>query len=282
MHGVLFFYLFVKKALSENFPFCATLPFNNDSIHANVEDIMKLVRYLMLITMLLMTLTMSGCRRTGDDVWEDTKTAGRHMGRGLKSLGGKHGDSRMVYSPNDFYTEDGSYMTTNAPMMGGGDFIPLQDQPMGDDFAMADSIVPQPRESPGDPGSSVPGIQSFQDPSTMGLGGIFQNIRFDYNSNLIKGQQNMDILRKVADYMQSHPHTYVFIEGHTDERGPEAYNLSLGSRRANAVRNALIADGISPDNLFTISYGKERPAVRESHEEAWNQNRRAEFKIYQR
>ncbi len=243
---------------------------------------MKLTRYFILLNLLLIMLAMTGCRRTGDDVWEDTKTAGRHVGRGIKTLGGKHGDSRMVYSPDDFYTDEGSYMTPAAPSTE-GDFIPLQDQPMSDDFAMAESVSPQPRESPGDPGSSIPGIQAFQDPSTIpGLAGIFQNIKFDYNSNLIKGQQNMDTLRAIADYLQRHPATYIFVEGHTDERGPEAYNLSLGSRRANAVRNALIADGVSPDNLFTISYGKERPAVRESHEEAWAQNRRAEFKIYQR
>lgn len=243
---------------------------------------MKLARYFMLLNLLLIALSMTSCRRNGDDVWEDTKTAGRHMGRGIKSLGGKHGDSRMVYSPDDFYTEDGSYVSSNAPSSG-GDFIPLQDQQNNDELAMADSVSPQPRESPGDPGSSIPGIQAFKDPSTIpGLSGIFQNIKFDYNSNLIKGQQNMDILRSVADYMQRNPNTYVFVEGHTDERGAEAYNLALGSRRANAVRNALIADGVSPDNLFTISYGRERPAVRESHEEAWSQNRRAEFKIYQR
>lgn len=244
---------------------------------------MKLTKYFILLNVLLIALSIVGCRRNGDDVWEDTKTAGRHMGRGIKTLGGKHGDSRMVYSPDDFYTNEASYASIDPNMQPNNDFIPLQDQQNGDEMAMADSISPQPRESPGDPGSSIPGIQAFRDPSTIpGLSGIFQNIKFDYNSNLIKGQQNMDILRSVADYMQRHPATYVFVEGHTDERGPEAFNLSLGSRRSNAVRNALIADGVSPDNIFTISYGKERPAVRESHEEAWTQNRRAEFKIYQR
>lgn len=241
---------------------------------------MKLARCFLLLNLLMIACTFSSCRRTGDDVWEDTKTAGRHMGRGIKSLGGKHGDSRMVYSPDDFYTYDNN--TMYGPIHS-DDYVPLQDQPYNDNFAMADSISPQPRENPGDPGSSIPGIHAFKDPSMIsGLTDIFQNIKFDYNSNLIKGQQNMDILRKVADYMQRHPTTYIFVEGHTDERGPEAFNLALGSRRANAVRNALIADGISPDNIFTISYGKERPAVMESHEEAWSQNRRAEFKIYQR
>ncbi len=251
----------------------------------NAEDLlMKLTKYLTYLSLFLVLLSLTGCRRTGDDVWEDTKTAGRHVGRGFKTLGGKHGDSRMVYSPDDFYTDDGSsYVVSNNVVGGGGDFIPLQDHQNNDELAMTESVSPQPRESPGDPGSSIPGIDAFKDPSTIaGLSGVFQNIKFDYNSNLIKGQQNMDILRSIADYMQRHPLTYIFVEGHTDERGPEAFNLSLGSRRANAVRNALIADGISPDNIFTISYGKEHPAVRESHEEAWSQNRRAEFKIYQR
>ena len=243
---------------------------------------MNLMKYLTYLSLFLIVLSTSSCRRTGDDVWEDTKTAGRHVGRGFKTLGGKHGDSRMVYSPDEFYTMDGNnYVSPDNPM--GGEFIPLQDQKSGEEFAMAESVSPQPRESPGDPGSSIPGIQAFKDPSTIpGLANIFHNIKFDYNSNLIKGQENMDILRNIGDYMQRHSTTYIFVEGHTDERGPEAYNLALGSRRANAVRNALIADGVSPDNIFTISYGKERPAVRESHEEAWLQNRRAEFKIYQR
>lgn len=241
---------------------------------------MKITKYFIFINLLLIMLSITGCRRNGDDVWEDTKTAGRHVGRGLKTLGGKHGDSRMVYSPDDFYTNENGYVDVGVRA---SDYIPLEDQQNGDDLVMADSVSPQPRETPGDPGSTIPGIQAFHDPSTIpGLSGIFQNIKFDYNSNLIKGQQNMDTLRSVADYLQRHPTTYIFVEGHTDERGPEAFNLSLGSRRANAVRNALIADGVSPDNIFTISYGKEQPAVRESHEEAWAQNRRAEFKIYQR
>ncbi len=82
--------------------------------------------------------------------------------------------------------------------------------------------------------------------------------------------------------MRFHPNIYIFIEGHTDERGPQAYNLALGSRRANTVRNLLINEGVDPDRLFTISYGKERPVILERHEEGWAKNRRGEFKIYER
>lgn len=240
---------------------------------------MKSSKYFILFSLLIIALSITSCRRSGDDVLEDTRTAGRHIGRGFKHMGGKYGDSRQVYSPGDFYTDENGQLVSTA----GQDFIPLQDQQMGSEIAMGETVTVQPRETPGDPGSSIPSIQSFKDPSTIpGLAAVFQTIKFDYNSNLIKGQDNMDILRTVANYIQRHPNTYAFIEGHTDERGPEAYNLALGSRRANAVRNALISDGVSPDNLFTISYGKERPAVMESHDEAWAQNRRAEFKVYQR
>ena len=99
---------------------------------------------------------------------------------------------------------------------------------------------------------------------------------------MVKGQQNLQTVHGVLDFLNSHPNVYVFIEGHTDERGPQAYNMALGSRRANAVRNLLVEDGISPDRLFTISYGKERPVILEQHEEGWAKNRRDEFKIYER
>ena len=67
----------------------------------------------------------------------------------------------------------------------------------------------------------------------------------------------------------------VTIEGHADERGTREYNLALGERRANAAKNYLAARGVSADRMTVISYGKERPAVDGSNEEAWAANRRA-------
>lgn len=233
-----------------------------------------IITYVMFIACFLL---LPGCRRNSDDVWEDTKTAGRHMNRGAKSLVGKHGDSRAICSREQFLPPDQCYTVP------GQDFEPLPDYQNSDEVAMADFVAPQPREAPGDPGSSIPGISSFQDPSTNPqLARVFRNVQFEYNSNLIKGDENYAILRSISDYMRSNPNAYVFIEGHTDERGPEAFNLSLGARRANAVRSQLISDGVDPDHLFTISYGKEQPLVYEHHEEAWSQNRRAEFKVYLR
>lgn len=240
---------------------------------------MKKLKYFTLVSMLLVAISLSGCRRNSNDVWEDTKSASRHVKRGVRTLGGKHGDSRQIQSRGEFGSPDDDYSTSFAQA---DDFVPLQDQMSGGDLAMTDSAR-QPKESPGDPGSSIPGITSFKDPHTIsGLANVFNNIHFDYNSDLIKGQDNLSIIRSVGDYLKKNPHTYVFVEGHTDERGAEAYNLALGSRRANSVRNLLVSEGVSPDNIFTISYGKERPLVLDHHEGGWSQNRRAEFKVYVR
>jgi len=82
-------------------------------------------------------------------------------------------------------------------------------------------------------------------------------------------------LDRQAQWLQQYPNLRVTVEGHTDERGTREYNLALGDRRANAVRNYLIARGLSPDRIATVSYGKERPAVVGSNEAAWARNRRA-------
>jgi len=238
---------------------------------------MTKMKFFLVINLLLMAFSITSCQRNSNDVWEDTKSASRHVNRGFKSLGGKHGDSRAVKSREDFM-----YMDDNGGNFG-GQYIPLRDYDAGNEIAMADVITRQPRENPGDPGSSVPGIEAFKDPSTIsGMSTIFRPIQFAYNSSLVKGDESLNTIQKISTYLKSHPNTYVFVEGHCDERGPEAYNLALGSRRSNAVRNMLIEQGVNSDNIFTISYGKERPIVMEHHEEAWNQNRRAEFKIYQR
>ncbi|MBN8532137.1 MAG: peptidoglycan-associated lipoprotein Pal [Alphaproteobacteria bacterium] len=81
-------------------------------------------------------------------------------------------------------------------------------------------------------------------------------------------------LTKQADFLKGRSELKFTIEGHCDERGTREYNLALGERRANAVKKFLVGAGISSSRLNTISYGKERPAVTGSNEEAWAQNRR--------
>lgn len=248
---------------------------------------MRIAHIFLAIVVVSLSLTTTSCRRSSDQVWDDGRSAGRHMSRGFRSLGGKHGDSRAIQSRDQFmpYGDGVYYQDDNNMAYGTTDqgFVPLSDQYSDDQVAMADFVAPQPRETPGDPGSSIPGISSFRDPSSNAQwSSVFKNITFEYNSNLVKGQENINTLHNVANYMRNNNGVYVFVEGHCDERGPEAYNLSLGSRRSNAIRNQLIQEGVNPDNIFTISYGKDRPLFMGHNEGDWEQNRRAEFKIYQR
>jgi peptidoglycan-associated lipoprotein len=81
-------------------------------------------------------------------------------------------------------------------------------------------------------------------------------------------------LDRQSKWLQQYGNVTVTVEGHADERGTREYNLALGERRANAVRNYLVAQGVAAARLKTISYGKERPAVLGSNEASWAQNRR--------
>lgn len=81
-------------------------------------------------------------------------------------------------------------------------------------------------------------------------------------------------LENQASWLQQYPSVNITIEGHADERGTREYNLALGERRSTAVKNYLIALGVEPFRIRTISFGKERPAVPGSNPTAWAQNRR--------
>jgi peptidoglycan-associated lipoprotein len=82
-------------------------------------------------------------------------------------------------------------------------------------------------------------------------------------------------LGRQAQWLQKYANVRLTVEGHADERGTREYNLALGDRRANAVKNYLAAQGVSAGRMSTISYGKERPAVQGSDEQSYAENRRA-------
>jgi len=84
-------------------------------------------------------------------------------------------------------------------------------------------------------------------------------------------------LEKTAAFLKGYPLAHVTIEGHCDERGSTEYNLALGDRRANAVKQYLVNLGIPAGNLNTVSFGKEKPFCMESNESCWQQNRRGHF-----
>ena len=105
-----------------------------------------------------------------------------------------------------------------------------------------------------------------------------QTIRFPFDSFEIVGE-NREILKNNVKILKDNPTVAVQIEGHCDERGGIQYNLALGEKRANAVKQQFVANGIAGSRLTTISMGKEKPVASGSGEEAWAQNRRANFVI---
>src|SRR5262249_32017999 len=98
----------------------------------------------------------------------------------------------------------------------------------------------------------------------------------DYDKAEIK-QEYLPIIAAHAKYLTGNGGRKVRLEGHTDERGSREYNIGLGERRAQAVRRALMLQGVGEAQITTVSYGEERPAVQGSDEAAYAKNRRVEF-----
>lgn len=101
---------------------------------------------------------------------------------------------------------------------------------------------------------------------------VGDRVFFAFDKSEISSEGRVTLQRQ-AEWLKKYPNVTVTVEGHCDERGTEEYNLALGERRATAARNALVALGIAPNRIKTISYGKERPIVLGSNEAAWAQNR---------
>ena len=105
-----------------------------------------------------------------------------------------------------------------------------------------------------------------------------QTVYFDYDDSDITAASEQ-MLRDKVEILRNNPSLQIRIEGHADERGTNEYNLALGTRRAEAVRQFMTSFGLDASRFAITSYGEERPAVDGSSEEAWSQNRRAEFII---
>lgn len=207
------------------------------------------------------TLLFASCSKKQDSVWDEGSTASQI--NKTNSLWGNEDDAAIdaLAGPID------------------EDFIPLKEEDLKLQFA--DGAIPQPKETPGEDGSTLPGVDKFQSPFGN-LAAIFKTLNFNTDDYILRGKESLAALDRIADYLKSNPKTYVFIEGHCDERGPQAYNLALGTRRANYVRTLLVEKGVDLNQLHTISYGKEHPLSEGHSNDAWAKNRRAEFKIYQK
>ena len=103
---------------------------------------------------------------------------------------------------------------------------------------------------------------------------VGDRVFFGYDSSDLDADAQ-ELLQDQVAWLKQYSDVSVIIEGHCDELGTREYNLALGEKRAQAVKNYILSMGISSDRVSTISYGKERPAVVGSNDGAWAQNRRS-------
>ncbi len=223
---------------------------------------MKTRSFFYLSTLSLSLLLITGCQKRSGNIWEDNQTGAKYSHQNAASL----------------------WETSGAPVASDDllspvseEFVPLKDEDLKNQFA--DGAIPQSSHSLGEGG--VPSAEEFSDPKGE-MASLFHPLFFNTDDHIIRGQDSLESIHRMAAYLKAHPKTSLIIEGYCDERGAEAYNMALGARRANSVRSMLIKQGVNPDQLHTISFGKEKPFVMGHGPDAWAQNRRAHFRVNSR
>lgn len=212
-------------------------------------------------------LPMAGCMRSSNQAWEDLKTAGRYMHRGVDAMFGKDYESRLLTSDDEFIGPSDE------------EFIPLKDSDLRTAQASLDAALPQPKGIPGQKG--FPPLSEFYAPPST-IQSYFRSIHFDTDEYVAKDKQEVDALFKLAAYLKEKQNLYLVIEGHCDERASASYNMALGIRRANYIRSFLVKQGVDLNRIYTVSRGKEQPIALGHTVDDWRANRRSEFKIYEK
>jgi peptidoglycan-associated lipoprotein len=216
------------------------------------RDIMTKVMRVCLLA--LCTLIAASCQKRSGNIWDDNQTGAKY----------KHDNATAALWGS---TTDGGPVEE--------EFIPLNDDDLKNQFA--DIATRSPSRELGDKG--MPSAEQFETPRGE-LASIFSPVFFNTDEHTIKNKDHLSSLYRMAAYLKSHPKTYIIVEGHCDLRGPEAYNLALGTRRANYVRSLLLKEGVKGDQIHTVSLGKEHPFALGNNPEAWAQNRRAHFRVH--
>ena len=133
--------------------------------------------------------------------------------------------------------------------------------------------------SKGDGADAAAGLNGANDGAVTGgtlgeqLRAVGDTVYFDLDSYQVR-PDGAAILQQQAQILNANPDVMVRIEGHADERGTREYNIALGDRRANAVKETLVSYGIDRSRISTISYGKDQPICGEASESCYAQNRR--------
>ncbi|MGI9298222.1 MAG: peptidoglycan-associated lipoprotein Pal [Gammaproteobacteria bacterium] len=106
-----------------------------------------------------------------------------------------------------------------------------------------------------------------------------RRIHFEYDKSAV-ADSALPVIAAHSDYLNRNPSRRVILEGHADERGSNEYNLALGQRRADSVRDIMLANGVGAGQIETLSFGEESPVAFGQNEADWAQNRRVEIRYY--
>jgi peptidoglycan-associated lipoprotein len=131
------------------------------------------------------------------------------------------------------------------------------------------------RESEASRSGSLDQLREGKSPVTSGP---LKDVFFEFDRYDLRADAR-DVLKGNADWLKKNPSARVEIEGHCDDRGTNEYNLALGAKRSQAVKDYLVTLGISNERLSTISYGEEIPVCKEQSEDCRGKNRRARFVV---
>ena len=163
--------------------------------------------------------------------------------------------------------------------------VKLNDVPVEDKSGASVSVAPEPVKPAPEPAANANNAKSAVAPvdtssvanlSAGPAGNVSKVILFDYDSYSVKPEFQSTIDAH-AQFLKANPRAKVSLEGHTDERGGREYNLALGQKRADAVRQTLSLLGVAESQIESVSFGKEKPAAQGADENAFAKNRRAEF-----
>ncbi|NDD99258.1 hypothetical protein EB008_03055 [bacterium] len=215
----------------------------------------------------LVFFVLASCTSTVYDAWEETKMATRSFTKqGLAYLGLIEEESRIVATSQEIYQSSEE------------EFVPLRDQDLSSQYM--DESYSQPKETKAPARKGVHATEQFSKPSST-LSSIFSTVYFNTDEHVLSQKEYYQVINRIASYMKKNPHVYLSVEGHCDQRASEAYNLALGTRRAQFIRSLLVKAGVESDQINTVSFGKERPISKGNTKESLAKNRRVEFKIFQ-
>lgn len=149
------------------------------------------------------------------------------------------------------------------------DDVPVEDKSATSSGANAQGI--------GNGQNGVTGVLTDKSGSGIGPAGVAHVVYFDYDSFVVRAEAR-PVIENHARFLQANKQRKANLEGHTDERGGREYNLALGQKRAEAVRQALTLLGVSDAQIEAVSYGKEKPASTGSSDADYAKNRRVEIR----